>query len=591
MLVDRDELTSGSTFHSAGLVGQLRGSVSLTRMMMHSVELYRTLDCGWVECGGLRLASSPERREETRRQAGWAKTFGLPLELISAEEAHERFPLMATDGVLGASWLPTDGYLDPSLLTYALAEGAREAGCDIHTNTRVTGDRRRRRPRARRADRPRRHRGRRRRQRGRHVRGRDRPAGGRARADRPDGARVPRHAAVPRARATSTCRRCATPTTSIYFREEGGGLVMGGYERHRAPWALDEDGVDAIPADFNGRLLEEDWDRFEEITVNARMRVPVMDEVTITRLINGPEAFTPDNEFCLGESDGARLLRRRRLLRARAGGRGRHRQGDGGVDRRGRAAARPLADGHPPLRRALPLARLHARAHARGLRDLLRHQVPRPRAPGGAAAARLARLRLARRARRRVRREVGLGAGQLVRGQRGGGRRVAAPARLGRAALVAGDRRRARAPRARPPRCSTRPRSPSSRSAGRAPPSCSSACATTASRATSGKVTYTQMLNGRGGIECDFTVTRLAEDRFWIVTGTAFGNHDLAWIASPRGDGRARRGRHLALGLRRAVGPAGARRSSRRCTPDPLDFPYMNARGSRSATCPCARCA
>ena len=83
MLVDRNQLTSGSTFHSAGLVGQLRGSVSLTRMMMDSVELYRTLDCGWVECGGLRLASSEARWEETRRQAGWAKTFGLPLELLS----------------------------------------------------------------------------------------------------------------------------------------------------------------------------------------------------------------------------------------------------------------------------------------------------------------------------------------------------------------------------------------------------------------------------------------------------------------------------------------------------------------------------
>src|SRR6187401_1807213 len=122
VLCERADLTSGSTFHSVGLVGQLRGSVSLTRMMMDSVELYRSLDCGWVECGGLRLASSEERWEETRRQAGWAKTFGLPLELLSAEEALERFPLMTIDGVLGASWLPTDGYLDPSLLTYALAE-------------------------------------------------------------------------------------------------------------------------------------------------------------------------------------------------------------------------------------------------------------------------------------------------------------------------------------------------------------------------------------------------------------------------------------------------------------------------------------
>src|SRR5271168_4258738 len=118
VLLDRDELTSGSTFHSAGLVGQLRGSVSLTGMMMDSVELYRTLDCGWVECGGIRLACTPEREQEVLRQVSWAKTFGLPLELISADDAQERFPLMVTAGVRCGSFLGTDGYLDPSQLTY-----------------------------------------------------------------------------------------------------------------------------------------------------------------------------------------------------------------------------------------------------------------------------------------------------------------------------------------------------------------------------------------------------------------------------------------------------------------------------------------
>src|SRR5690348_2939454 len=145
VLLERSQLTSGSTFHSAGLVGQLRGSVSLTKMMMHSVELYRRLgdesefDPGWVECGGIRLASSKERMEELRRQAGWAKTFGLPLELVSAAEAQEMFPLMSTDGVLGGAWLPTDGYIDPAQLTYALADGARRGGCQVFTETRVTG--------------------------------------------------------------------------------------------------------------------------------------------------------------------------------------------------------------------------------------------------------------------------------------------------------------------------------------------------------------------------------------------------------------------------------------------------------------------
>src|SRR3954464_6413765 len=122
VLLERNQLTSGSTFHSAGLVGQLRGSVSLTKMMMHSVELYRRLgeesefDPGWSEVGSLRLASSRARVGELGRRAGWGKTFGLPLELISAEEAAELFPLMSADGVLGAVYLPTDGYLDPSQL-------------------------------------------------------------------------------------------------------------------------------------------------------------------------------------------------------------------------------------------------------------------------------------------------------------------------------------------------------------------------------------------------------------------------------------------------------------------------------------------
>src|SRR4030081_628694 len=108
-------------------------------MMMASVELYRALDCGWVECGGLRLACTPEREQEVLRQVAWAKTFGLPLELLSPDEARELFPLMVTDGVRCASYLPTDGYLDPSQLTYALIEGAREGGCQVFTHTRVSG--------------------------------------------------------------------------------------------------------------------------------------------------------------------------------------------------------------------------------------------------------------------------------------------------------------------------------------------------------------------------------------------------------------------------------------------------------------------
>ena len=223
LLVDRAELTSGSTFHSAGLVGQLRSSVTLTRMMMDSVELYRRLavetgvDPSWHEVGSLRLASTPERMEELTRQAGWAKTFGLPLELIGPREAGALFPLMSLDGVLGAVHLPTDGWLDPSGLAGAMAAGARRRGVRIETHTRVDRHRRARRSGARGpsgegrrgADDRRRGRG----QRRRDVRPGDRPARRGERADHPDGPRVPVHRAD-RGRHARPCRRCATRTTS-----------------------------------------------------------------------------------------------------------------------------------------------------------------------------------------------------------------------------------------------------------------------------------------------------------------------------------------------------------------------------------------
>ena len=299
VLLDRSQLTSGSTFHSAGLVGQLRAGVSLTRMMMDSVELYRALDCGWVECGGIRLACTPEREQEVLRQVAWAKTFGLPLELISSEEARERFPLMVTHGVRCASFLPSDGYLDPSQLTYALAGGRTGWRLpDLHRHAR---DRRGREPLAR----------------GRLASSAFGPNAARSRrrsSSTPAGCSPPRSAGWPSVRVpvvpfahqylvTQPFRERAVgashlptlrdPDLLVYFREEGAGLVMGGYERESAPWALDEHGLDRIPADFNGRLLEEDWPRFEELARNSSRRVPAMDEITVTRLINGPEAFTP----------------------------------------------------------------------------------------------------------------------------------------------------------------------------------------------------------------------------------------------------------------------------------------------------------
>ena len=289
---------------------------------------------------------------------------------------------------------------------------------------------------------------------------------------------------------------------------------MGGYERASAPWALDEHMLDAIPPDFNGRLLEEDWPRFEEIAANSSRRVPVMDEVKVTRLINGPEAFTPDNEFCLGESEVRGLLRRGRLLRARARGRRRDRQGDGRVDRRGRAHERRVGDGHPALRPALPLARATRSSARKEVYETYydirypghERQAGRPLRTSSAYAWHV---------------EHGAAFGEKSGWERvnwyesnaAGGRRVAAPARLGGDALVAGDRRRApRHARARRAVRRVLVRQARDRRARARAEFLEALCDNRVARDV-GAITYTQMLNRRGGIECDFTVTRVEEER------------------------------------------------------------------------------
>ncbi|MBP8164894.1 MAG: FAD-binding oxidoreductase, partial [Anaerolineales bacterium] len=144
VILEKHELTSGSTWHSAGLVGQMRSDANLTRMMHYSTDLYRKLkaetgvDTSWREVGGIRLACSAERMEETKRLVGMARSFGVPMELITPKEAQDKFPLMSLDGVLGAAYTPNDGSIDPTGLTNALAAGAKNRGAKIFTNTSVT---------------------------------------------------------------------------------------------------------------------------------------------------------------------------------------------------------------------------------------------------------------------------------------------------------------------------------------------------------------------------------------------------------------------------------------------------------------------
>ena len=307
VLLDRSDLTSGSTFHSAGLVGQLRADPTLTKMNMHSVELYRKLEvsetpAGWKECGSIKLASSPERMEEIRRQIGWARTFGLDLNEISPRQAQDLFPLIDLDGVVGACYLASDGQVDPSQLAQALASGARRGGVKILTHTRVTAIRTN----------------------NGHVTQVETDKGTiecevvvncggmfAAEIGRLVDVRIP---IVPMSHqylitenflpaGTPQLPSLRDPDLLIYFRQEVSGLLMGGYERNSRAWMTDYENLDRIPQDFNGKLLPQEWDRFEEIAINSQKRVPKMGEVGVKNFINGPEGFTPDNEFCLGESE------------------------------------------------------------------------------------------------------------------------------------------------------------------------------------------------------------------------------------------------------------------------------------------------
>ena len=527
VLVERADLTSGSTFHSAGLVGQLRSSLSLTRMMMESVELYRTLEAevgletGWREVGSLRLASSEERMEEIARQASSAKTFGLPLELVSAAEAQELFPPMSVDGVLGAAFLPTDGYVDPSQLTFALAEGARRRGAEIATHTRVTGISTER---------------------------------GRVTAVETDkgsietevvvnaggmfagelgalaGVTVP---VVPMAHEYLVLKPSGLPldmptmrdpSLLVYFRPESGGLIMGGYERQCAPWSLD-----GIPADFNGKLLEEDWPRFEELMENAIVRVPSLEEMEVVRLVNGPEAFTPDGEFILGPSDV-------RGFWVAAGFCAHGLAGAGGM---GKLVAEWIVEGSPSLdvwhmdsRRFGAAYRSQAYALAR-TKEVYEtyYDVKYPgheRSAGrplrvSSTYARLVELGAVFGEKAGWERanwfEPNAAAGDESLQPRGWAGKLWSPA-------IGAEHVACREHAALFDESSFAKLEVSGEGAA---VFLESLCANRVARDI-GRVTYTQMLNERGGIECDFTVTRLADDRFRIVTGTAFGQHDLAWI-------------------------------------------------------------
>ena len=527
VVLEAHDLTEGTTWHSAGFVGQLRSTIGQTRMIMYSSGLYDELarstgrDPGWHGVGSLRIATSPARVQELRRLAGAATTFGLEMDIVSAREAQARLGLLNVDDVLAAAWLPGDGYLDPVALTEALAAGARGQGAVFHPHTRVTGiDVQGGRVQAVRT-----------------ARGTiaaevvvDAAGAAAGAVARLAGVSVPivpmRHQYVvtepfdPPVGEIPTVR---DPDHIMYFRPEQGGLLIGGYSRQPVTWDAETPLADART------LFASDLERFDESWQGARRRVPALRDVALAKVVNGPEAFTPDGEFILGETElGGFWVAAGFCVHGLAGA--------GGV---GKAMAEWIVDGQPEydvatmdVRRFGAQHRSRSYAKLRALDAYSRYydivypyeerDAGRPLRVSGAYE----RLRALdanfgeKSGWERVNWfESNAGAGDERRRPRGWAGRFWSPA-IEAECLAARDG------------AALFDQSSFAKLDVRGPGAAAALnwiCANDVDRPV-GTAVYTQLLNPRAGIEADLTVTRLGEEHYRIVTGTAFGGRDLAWI-------------------------------------------------------------
>ena len=305
LLLEQGKLTCGTTWHAAGLVGQMRPNRNMTRMSKYGIELYSKLEAetglatGWKQCGSVNVAATPVRMKVLRKQASLAQSFGVEVQVIDAQRAGDLYPLLRTDDVEGAIWIPGDGKANPADLTMSLAKGARMRGVKIVEDVEVVGVS---------TDRGR-------------VTGVRVVAGGEEHEvqcevlvncagqwarqfGRLAGVNVPLHSAEHFYIVTDRIDGVhpmlpvlRDPDGFIYYKEEVGGLVMGGFEPKAKPWAMDP-----IPSTFQFQLLGEDWNQFEVLMTNAMHRTPCLHTAQVKMLLNGPESFTPDGNFILGEA-------------------------------------------------------------------------------------------------------------------------------------------------------------------------------------------------------------------------------------------------------------------------------------------------
>ena len=305
LLLEQGSLSCGTTWHAAGLVGQLRASEASTRLVRYSTQLYSRLEAetglatGYRVCGGLTVARTPDRMTQLHRTIATAAAYDLECTLLTPAQAKERYPLIRDDDLLGAIWLPGDGRANPTDLTLSLAKGARNLGVRIAEHTRVSGillDESGAHPRAVgvRTDT------------GQEVQAEVvvNCAGQWANALAASiGVSVPLHSAEHSYVVTDQVAGThpdlpvlRDPDGYTYVKEEVGGLLVGGFEPVAKPWVA----PDAIPFPFEFQLLEEDWEHFEILMDSAIHRLPVLADTGIRKFYNGPESFTPDNQFIMG---------------------------------------------------------------------------------------------------------------------------------------------------------------------------------------------------------------------------------------------------------------------------------------------------
>ena len=529
LLLERGKLTSGSTWHAAGLVGQLRTSANITQLLGYSVDLYDQLEketglaTGWRRNGGLRLACNAERWTEVKRQATTATSFGLKMHLLTPKEAQELWPLMQVDDVVGAAFLPTDGQASPSDITMSLAKGARMGGVTIAEGVKVNGVE--------------------------VENGRVRAVltgQGRVACDklvicagqwsrelgRMAGVNVPlvsvQHQYLITERidgVTSNLPTLRDPDRLTYWKEEVGGLVMGGYEPNPKPWA-----IDGLPENFEFQVLDSDLDHFEPLLELAAGRVPAMQTAGIKEFINGPESFTPDGNFILGEAPETRGV---------YVGAGFNAFGIASGGGAGMVLAEWVAKGEPPY----DLWPVDIRRFGRNHLDTkwVRTRTLEAYAKHYTMAWPFEEYRSGRPLRRSSLYDKLKVQGACF-GEKLGWERPNWFADLARGQkaedLYSYERQNwfeavGREHQACRERVAVFDQTSFAKFllSGRDAEQALSWIAANDVARPPGHLVYTQMLNSRGGIECDLTVGRLSETEYYIVTGTGFATHNFDWIS------------------------------------------------------------